>query len=46
MPIMPAGARRFQQIIESRSIGWMLAHVPPIGLLISHGFIIRATKSM
>jgi SAM-dependent methyltransferase len=45
MPIMPASARRLQRIVESRSIGWMLNHVPLIGLLISHGFIIRATKS-
>jgi SAM-dependent methyltransferase len=45
MPIMPASARRLQRFVESRCIGWLLSHVPLAGMLISHGFIVRSTKS-
>jgi ubiquinone/menaquinone biosynthesis C-methylase UbiE len=45
MPIMPASARRLQRFVESRSIGWLLSHLPLAGMLISHGFIVHSTKS-
>jgi SAM-dependent methyltransferase len=44
MPIMPAHRRGLQQLVESRHAAWTLRNVPPVGLVISHGFIVHALK--
>lgn len=44
MPIMPARNRHLQQFVESPRVAWILAHIPLIGLLISHGCIVHARK--
>ena len=44
LPIMPAHSRRLQQFVESRRVAWAIRHLPLLGLLISHGFIVHARK--
>jgi ubiquinone/menaquinone biosynthesis C-methylase UbiE len=44
LPIMPTRRRRLQRFAESQRVGWILGHIPLIGLLISHGFIVHARK--
>ncbi len=44
LPIMPARSRHLQQFVESHRVAWVLHHIPLIGLLISHGFIVHARK--
>ena len=44
MPVFPARAQRLQQLVESRPCVWLLRHVPLLGALISHSFIVRARR--
>jgi SAM-dependent methyltransferase len=45
MPVLPAGAQRLQRLIETRPCMWMLKHVPLLGALASHSFIVRARRA-
>jgi SAM-dependent methyltransferase len=44
MPIMPRHSHLLQRAIEARPLARVLACVPLLGALISHAFIIQATK--
>lgn len=45
MPVFPASAQRLQQLVESRPCIWLLRHVPLLGTLISHSFIVCARRT-
>jgi len=45
MPIIPGRSQRLQQMIESQSGQALLRLLPPLGLLISHSFIVQGRKS-
>lgn len=44
LPILPARLSRFQAIFENSACRFVLNHLPILGALISHSFIIRARK--
>jgi SAM-dependent methyltransferase len=44
MPIVPARWYGLQRLIESRPVSFALRFVPPLGMLASHAFIVRAEK--
>jgi SAM-dependent methyltransferase len=44
MPILPSHLQRWQPLLESRAAAWALRHVPLLGLLASHAFIVQARK--
>lgn len=45
MPIAPGRSHGLQRVFESRPVAWILRWVPPLGALLSHSFIVQATKS-
>ena len=46
LPILPQRWQRYQWIVETRSVIWLLRHVPFLGALLSHAFVISASKSL
>lgn len=44
MPVFPARAQRLQRAAETPVAQWVLRHVPLVGALLSHSFIIRARR--
>src|SRR5690606_28946919 len=44
MPVLPARAQRLQAMLESPPWVWLLRHVPLLGMLVSHSFIVRAGR--
>lgn len=44
LPILPGRLQRFQPVVESAPVYGALAAVPPLGLLLSHSFIVRAVR--
>lgn len=44
IPILPYRLQRFQWMLETRVVRWLLHTVPPIGALLSHSFVIKAQK--
>jgi len=45
MPILPTRWYGLQRLIESRPVSLALRLVPPLGMLVSHAFIVRAEKA-
>jgi 2-polyprenyl-3-methyl-5-hydroxy-6-metoxy-1,4-benzoquinol methylase len=45
LPILPQRWQRFQWIVETHTVIWLLHHVPLLGALLSHAFVISACKS-
>lgn len=45
LPIVPGRWQRFQAILESRPVARLLHAVPPLGALLSHSFVLVATKA-
>ena len=44
MPIAPGHSQRLQRMIESRAVQGLLRRLPPLGLLISHSFVVHGRK--
>lgn len=44
MPVIPSRSHAFQKVIEAPPVAAALQHVPFLGALASHAFIIRATR--
>jgi SAM-dependent methyltransferase len=44
MPIVPSRFPRLQRLVESDAVHWLLRHVPPLGLLFCHAFIVHCTR--
>jgi SAM-dependent methyltransferase len=44
MPILPSRLSALQRLIESRPVGLLLRALPPLGMLASHAFILKAEK--
>jgi SAM-dependent methyltransferase len=44
LPVLPRRAQRMQRVLESKTFVWMFRHVPLVGLLASHSFIVRARR--
>ena len=45
MPILPGRWRTLQRLIESRPLSLLLEWVPPVAMLASHAFIVRAERA-
>jgi len=44
LPILPQRLQRFQWIVETRPVVWLLQYVPFLGTLFSHAFVISANR--
>jgi SAM-dependent methyltransferase len=45
VPILPGALQRFQGLLETAWVRWLIRHVPLLGALISHAFVLRARRS-
>jgi SAM-dependent methyltransferase len=45
LPMVPARIARWQPFLESRPARFAFAHVPPVGSVLSHAFVCRATRA-
>jgi 2-polyprenyl-3-methyl-5-hydroxy-6-metoxy-1,4-benzoquinol methylase len=45
VPILPGSQQRFQWVVETRVARWMFHHVPLLGALISHAFVLKGKRS-
>lgn len=44
MPILPARFQRWQAVAEHPAVRFLLRRIPPLGLAVSHAFLVRAEK--
>lgn len=44
IPILPSSQQRFQWLVETPMARWMFRHVPMLGALLSHAFLLKARR--
>ena len=45
LPIVPSRLQRLQPVVESRFVRLALSTITPVGALLSHAFVYRATRA-
>lgn len=45
VPILPGAWQRFQWLLETRTVRWIMRNVPLVGALVSHAFVLSARRS-